>query len=546
MNEFKISGHIVDIHQRRIFPGELRVREGIIESIREVDGSVPSHFIMPGFVDAHIHIESSMLVPSEFARLAVQHGTVATVSDPHEIGNVLGVAGVEYMIENGNSVPFKFHFGAPSCVPATTFETAGATIDLDDISQLMERPEILYLSEMMNWPGVLQRKPLVMDKIKAAQKAGKPIDGHAPGLKGKDALRYASAGISTDHECYSIEEARDKLNAGMKVIIREGSAARNFDSLIPLMTEYADSLMFCSDDKHPDELIAGHIDELVRKAVAMGYDLFDVLTAACYNPVAHYGLAVGTVREGDPGDFIVVRSLDTFDVIATYIAGEKVYADRNVLFSTAECKAVNRFECAPLHMDSILMRQHGNRLRVIVAQDRELVTKSAWYPVKRNSMGDIVSDVEADVLKIVIVNRYQTAAPAVAFVHGFGIKTGAIASTIAHDSHNIIAVGVDDDSIIRAINTLIEEQGGICVVGPDERILPLPVAGLMSTLPGEEVAREYQLIDQATKRMGSSLRAPFMTLSFMALLVIPELKLSDKGLFDGSKFEFVNMLDAVQ
>lgn len=543
MDYFTISGQIVDIYQRQIYPGEVTVSSGRILSIQKVDSPSSPFFIMPGFVDAHIHIESSMLVPSEFARIAVRHGTVGTVSDPHEIGNVLGILGVEFMILNGKTVPFKFYFGAPSCVPATMFETAGAIIDQNDIIELLNRPDIKYLSEMMNWPAVLHRDKLVMDKIIAAQNADKPIDGHAPGLRGEDAQRYAAAGISTDHECTTLEEALDKLAAGMKIIIREGSAARNFEALIPLMRDYSDRLMFCSDDKHPDELLTGHINQLVRKSVKSGYSLFDVLQAACINPIKHYNLDIGTLLPGDAADFILVRNLQDFDIMATYIGGQKVYdVSEGPCFSAQPCSPINQFECLPISPAQISARIPGDEFRIIVAHDGEIHTSSLWCKITRNQQGEIIASPREDILKMVVVNRYQNAPPAVAFIRGFGLQHGAIASTIAHDSHNIIAVGTDDDLIVRAINLLIEHQGGICSVNhQEELVLPLPVAGLMSTLPGEEIALRYQQLDQAAKAMGSGLRAPFMTLSFMALLVIPELKLSDKGLFDGTRFEFVNL-----
>ncbi len=543
MDESILSGHLIDIHTRKIFAGEMRLHAGKIADIRPVNHSVPQRFILPGFIDAHIHIESSILVPAEFARLAVGHGTVATVSDPHEIANVMGIVGVDYMINNGNQVPLKFYFGAPSCVPATPFETAGAVIHVDDVYSLLRRPEIAYLSEMMNWPGVLDRDPYVMAKIQAALRAGKVVDGHAPGLKGKEAFRYASAGISTDHECFTLEEALDKLEAGMKIIIREGSAARNFDALIPLMANHASRLMFCSDDKHPDELIIGHINELVSRAVSLGYDLFDVLQTACYNPVAHYGLDVGLLRPGDPGDFIVVEDLKSFKVINTFIDGKKVFDNGNVLFSRPKTHIINRFECEPVRADMIQIKKTGDQIRIIVAEDGQLMTKSTIEIPERDESGHLLSNTEKDLLKIVVVNRYQSAEPSVAYIRGFGLKSGALASTVAHDSHNIIAVGVDDDSIVKAVNKLIEEKGGICAVSEQEiYCLPLPVAGLMSTEVGDWVAGQYKFIDGMAKKMGSTLSAPFMTLSFMALLVIPELKLSDKGLFDGQRFQFVNLI----
>lgn len=537
-----ISGQIVDIENRRIFPGRVVIENGAIARIDQLP-SAPGHFILPGFVDAHVHIESSMLVPAEFAKLAVVHGTVATVSDPHEIGNVLGVKGVEFMIENGKTVPLKFNFGAPSCVPATPFETAGAVITAEDIDFLLAKPEVKYLAEMMNWPGVLHRDDLVMDKIKVAQKHKKPVDGHAPGLLGEEAASYVAAGISTDHECFTLEEALGKLKHGMKILIREGSAAKNFEALIPLMKDHAASLMFCSDDKHPDNLIEGHINQLVARAVKKGFDVFDVLKAACLNPVRHYGLDVGLLKSGDPADFIVVVDLEDFKVTETWIGGEKVAEKGKALFSTVPAKAVNKFSCRAKKPSDFKININGTKVRVIEALDGQLVTKEKWVATEILHP-DTQTSIEQDVLKFTVVNRYSEQPPAIAFISNFGLKKGAIASSVGHDSHNLLAVGVDDESICRAINLLIEKEGGIAAVGKgSEKILPLPVAGLMSAEDGYTVGRKYQEIDAFAKQLGSALSAPFMTLSFMALLVIPMLKLSDQGLFDGQSFTFVSVFE---
>ncbi|WP_299987302.1 adenine deaminase [uncultured Pontibacter sp.] len=538
-SSYTISGRIIDLHQQEIFEGTVHVSNGRISKIvREATAS--SSYILPGFVDAHVHVESSMLVPSEFARLAVPHGTVATVSDPHEIGNVLGIAGVEYMVENGKKVPFKFYFGAPSCVPATPFETAGAEITAADIETLFQRDEIKYLAEMMNWPGVLHRDPVVMEKIELAKKYGKAVDGHAPGLRGEQAALYASAGITTDHECFTAEEALDKLAVGMKILIREGSAAKNFEALIPLLATHPDSIMFCSDDKHPDNLVEGHLNLLVKRALAKGHDLFHVLRAACLNPVKHYKLEVGLLREGDPADFILVNNLDDFIIEATYINGEKVAENgkSNIAFTPSE--EINNFNTEPKTSEQFRLPANStSKIRVIEAFDGQLITHQVWADPKIEN-GFIQSDVAQDVLKITVVNRYENAEPAVAFIKNVGIQRGAIASSVGHDSHNIIAVGVDDESIARAVNLIISAKGGVAAVdGDNEQLLPLPVAGIMSAADGYEVANAYSAIDRMSKEMGSKLASPFMTLSFMALLVIPSLKLSDKGLFNGDDFKFV-------
>lgn len=540
MHHFSVQGQLVDLIQRRIYPATVSIEDGKIVSVTETE-QAPSQLIMPGFVDAHVHIESSMLVPTAFARLAVVHGTVATVSDPHEIANVCGPAGVQYMIDDSKRSPFKFFFGAPSCVPATFFETAGAHIDAAATEALLANPDIWYLAEMMNFPGVLFEDKEVMAKIAAAKKAGKPIDGHAPGLRGDDAKKYAAAGMTTDHECFTIGEARDKLAAGMNIIIREGSAARNFEELAPLFETNAGKLMFCSDDKHPDELVVNHINALVKRALDKGYDLFDVLSAACYNPVQHYGIPVGLLQPGDAADFILVDSIDSFNVLKTYINGVLVAENGKSLLEPVEILPINNFNITHKQVGEFAVKAtHPNpQVRVIEALDGQLVTNEIIVPAKTENEY-IVSDVENDVLKMAVVNRYDNNAPvSVAFIKNMGIKSGALASTVAHDCHNIIAVGVDDESLCLAVNALVDCKGGIAVVENNTPyVLPLPIAGLMADTDGYTVAQRYAAIDKQAKALGSQLRAPFMTLSFMALLVIPALKLSDKGLFNGAKFEF--------
>lgn len=536
----KIAGNIIDILNKNIYKAELDVIDGKIATIAPKE-NVPDQYILPGFIDAHVHIESSMVVPSEFARMAVVHGTVATISDPHEIGNVLGVEGVNYMIENGNQVPFKFYFGAPSCVPATPFETAGAEIDLDGVEELLKKDEVRYLAEMMNWPGVLNKDPLVVAKIALAQKYNKVVDGHAPGLKGEQAKDYIAAGISTDHECFTAEEALDKLNYGMKIIIREGSAAKNFDALIDLMHDHWERMMFCSDDKHPDNLEAGHINLLVKRALDKGVDLFKILQAACINPIEHYDMAVGRLQVNDPADFIIINNLEDFDIQQTYINGELVAKNGKTLISSVENNIINNFSTSIKQPSNFKVFAKEDEIRVIEAMDGQLITNELRYTPKVLN-GEIVSDTERDILKIIVVNRYEDTPPAIAFIKNFGLKQGAIASSVAHDSHNIIAVGVNDEAITRAVNLIIEAKGGVSAVNDaEEKIVELPVAGIMSPKDGYQVAKEYQVIDQMSKAMGSTLNSPYMTLSFMALLVIPSLKLSDKGLFEGNRFEFVDL-----
>lgn len=537
-----IQGQIIDIHQRRIFPGELQISQGFIKQIRPLQ-SAPQRYLLPGLVDAHVHIESSMLIPSEFARLAVVQGTVATVSDPHEIANVLGIAGVEYMIQNGQQTSFKFFFGAPSCVPATTFETAGAVIDAEGVKTLLSKPEIKYLAEMMNYPGVLFADEEVMAKIKIAQQLGKPIDGHAPGLRGADAQRYFAEGISTDHECFTYNEALEKLKLGVKVLIREGSAAKNFAALIDLLPQFPAQIMFCSDDKHPDDLIQGHINQLVARALMGGCDLYDTIRAATINPVEHYKLEVGLLREGDPADLIVVEDLSTFEVIETYINGQMVARRGQSLLQSVKATVPNQFNTSlKKPQDFAVPLGKGGKIRIIEAINGEIVTRSSLADLP-SIAGLVLSDVNQDILKIAVVNRYAEAIPAVAFIKNFGLKEGAIASCVGHDSHNIIAVGADDASICKAVNAIIRSKGGISAVNnQEEKVLPLPVAGIMTNADGYQTAQLYSEIDRFVKEnLGSTLGAPFMTLSFMALLVIPDLKLSDLGLFSGKDFAFVEL-----
>jgi adenine deaminase len=545
MNSFKIKGNIPDFPAKKFFSGTINVENGRISSIEKAADNIESDlpYLLPGFIDSHVHIESSMLVPSEFARLAVVHGTVATVSDPHEIANVCGIEGVDYMVRNAKKVHFKFYFGAPSCVPATTFETAGDTIDANGVSVLLQRKEIKYLSEMMNFPGVIHGDPEVMKKISIAHDFGKPVDGHSPGLRGEPLKKYVSAGISTDHECFTKVEALEKLNLGMKVIIREGSAAKNFEALIDLLNDYPHMMMFCSDDKHPDSLVKGHINELCKRSIEKGIDIFKILQAACINPVLHYQLDTGILREGDAADFIEVTDLKNFNVSRTYINGTCVAENGKTKIHSSESSLINKFQCERISSASLQCQENKflieNKLPVIEALDGQLITKKLLVdPLIDNGL--IVSDTKNDVLKIVVVNRYFNASPAIAFIKNFGFTQGAIASSVAHDSHNIIAVGADDDSISRAINLVIDHKGGVsCVSSSSEKILALPVAGLMSNKDGYQVAEAYTVIDAMAKSLGSALSAPFMTLSFMALLVIPALKLSDKGLFDGERFTFV-------
>jgi len=537
----ELRGNIIDVIERRIFKGIVRIKDDKIDQITEDSTIKADTYILPGMIDAHIHIESSMLIPSEFARLASVHGTVATVSDPHEIANVLGAEGVDYMIENGKKVPFKFFFGAPSCVPATPFETSGAQLDSDAVEKLLAREDVKYLSEMMNFPGVLNNDEEVWKKINAAKKYRKPIDGHAPGLKGEEAAKYVGAGITTDHECFSMEEALDKIKSGMMVQIREGSAAKNYESLKDLIKTHPNHIMLCSDDRHPNDLERQHINALVKRALKDGYNLFDILQAVVINPVNHYQLEVGLLQEGDFADYIVIDHPDSFNVLKTYVNGAMIAENGKSKIKSIQEKAINKFYINEISLPDLQVEDEGKDIRVIQALDGELITPSTIVKPKSED-GFLVSDTENDILKIMVLNRYEASKPAIGFIKGLGFMSGAIASSVAHDSHNIVAAGVSDKEILRAVQLVNESQGGVSWVnGSKEEVLELPVAGIMSNKDAHDVAKKYDHLDELAKSLGSSLNAPYMTLSFMALLVIPELKLSDRGLFDGNTFSFVDL-----
>jgi len=538
-----LKGHIVDIIAGKIFKGELHIEGTKIKTIIPNPEITESQYILPGLIDSHIHVESSMLIPSEFARLASIHGTVATVSDPHEIANVLGIEGVKFMIENGNKVPFKFYFGAPSCVPATPFESSGASLGPEEVDELLQMDEVKYLAEMMNFPGVLNDDKEVFAKLSSAKKYNKPVDGHAPGLKGNDAEKYAQAGISTDHECFTTEEALDKMKSGMFVQIREGSAARNFESLIELMGEYSDKIMLCSDDKHPNDLEKGHINQLIKRSLTKGYDLISILKSCTLNPIKHYKLDVGMLQIGDDADLIVIDNPENFNVLKTYVRGQLIAENGKTLIESIKESTPNLFVAKPLALSDLQVKPQTGKLKVIEAVDGQLITHLV-HDKALIDKNNVISNIENDVLKIVVLNRYEPSKPAIGFIRGFGFKEGAIASSVAHDSHNIIAVGTSDQELLAAINLIIRETGGVSWVKDKEQmILSLPVAGIMSNADGFKIARQYADIDKKAKGLGGNLGAPFMTLSFMALLVIPEIKLSDKGLFDGNKFSFTELFN---
>lgn len=530
----ELTGFIADVVGGRIFRGRIVVAAGKIVSVEEDPSAEGECFYTPGLIDAHVHIESSLLVPAEFARGAVVHGTVATVSDPHEIANVLGVKGVEWMVNNGKRTPFKFHWGAPSCVPATSFETAGAKFGPPEISRLLDLEGVEYLSEVMNFPAVVHGEERIQAIIAEAVKRGMPIDGHAPGLLGEDLQKYAAAGIQTDHECNTLEEGRQRCQLGMMVAIREGTAARNFEALWPLLNEFPEQVFFCSDDKHPDELCEGHINRICERALSKQVPLLTVLRAATLNPARHYRMPVGLLRPGDPADIVEWESKDVLDCRRCWINGECVAMEGKARLSKHAIHAINRFDAdQKAAADFVWKRRKGPR-PVIHAIDGQLFTL-------REEVDGAFPDVGKDLLTITVVNRYYNALPALGLVKCFGLKAGAIASSVAHDSHNVVAVGVDPESIAKAVNLVIQCKGGLSVCGPGfEQVLPLPIAGLMSDGDCHAVAAAYRQLSERAAALGCDLKSPFMTLSFMALLVIPKLKISDKGMFDVDKFELLS------
>ena len=537
----KITGQLIDIHSREIYPAEITVKVSIIEKIERVD-SAPLRYIMPGLIDAHIHIESSMVTPGSFARAAVSRGTTAVVSDPHEIANVLGIKGVRYMIDDASGVPLKFYFGAPSCVPATSFESSGAKIDSTGIKELLELPSIKYLAEMMNYPGVIYNDPEVMKKLEIAKRMKKPVDGHAPGLTGDSLKKYISAGIVTDHECTTIEEAREKILLGMMILIREGSAARNLDELKELYKTDPGKIMLCSDDLHPEMLMNRHINKLVAKLISEGYDLFDVIRSCTLNPAVHYNLECGLLKPGDQADFIITDDYHKMDITETWIDGVKVFDNDKVLFDYTGATAINNFKTSEIKIQDLAVIADGRKLKVIEAFDGDLKTSEKTVAVNRGE--HVRVNLGSDILKIVVKDRYRNLPVAVGFIKGFGLKSGAFASSVAHDSHNIISVGTTDYDIVNAVNEVIKMKGGLAVAdGNYISSLSLPVAGIMSDQPVEEVASAYEQLSEKVRSCGCKMSAPFMTLSFMALLVIPELKLSDQGLFSVREFKIVPLFE---
>ena len=540
MKHFIISGFIADVFNQTFFPGEITINNSRISDIQRKDkDKVDNVYILPGLIDSHIHIESSMLTPGQYSKLAVKHGVTAAIADPHEIANILGIEGIQFMIKNGRKVPFKFFFGAPSCVPATPFEINGAVIDSESINKLISSKDIWFLAEVMNFPGVINKDEEVIKKINFAQHVNKPVDGHAPGLSGNNLLKYIDTGIKTDHECITYQEALEKIKCGMKILIREGSAARNFNNLFPLIDEYSDNVMLCTDDSHPDDLINGYINQLIKKGIDNKLDIFNLLKASNINPIKHYNLPVGSLQVNDPADLILVNNLNDFKVLKTFIDGNRVYDEGKVLFEVPKINPINKFKANQISKSDIIVKSKAKPIRIIEVIDNEIYTKKASYRFKS---GIFESNINDDILKIVFVNRYRDAKPQVGFVKNFNLKRGAIAQSISHDSHNILAIGTNDKDLTNTINRLIEIKGGIVVFdGKEYNELPLEIGGIMTNSDGREIAKKYKILNKKIKEMGSNLTAPLMTLSFLALLVIPELKIGYQGLFDFSEFKFVDL-----
>jgi adenine deaminase len=535
----KVSGYLVDIHNRDIYPAMISILKGKIDKVVRTE-TAPDVCIMPGLIDSHIHVESSMITPGAFAMEAVKHGTTGVVSDPHEIANVLGIGGVKYMITDSRKVPMRFWFGAPSCVPATSFETSGAILTHVEVEELLMLPEIKYLAEMMNFPGVISGDVEVKKKLKIAQLLKKPVDGHAPGLSGEMLKKYVSSGISTDHECSTIAEAREKISLGMKILIREGSAARNLNSLKELYKTNPEMVMLCSDDLHPEMLQKRHINKLIAQLISEGYNMFDVIRSATINPVLHYNLDAGLLRQGENADFIIVDSLRKMNILETWIAGKKVFSNGKSMFEYRPGKAINNFNCLPVKLSDIEVPDLKGKIRVIEAYDGELLTKEIVMSSGGHEL--IESDVQKDILKIVVKDRYNDSPPAVGFIKGLGLRSGAFASSVAHDSHNIISIGTSDIDIINSINEVVMMKGGLAVSSGGKTLsLQLNIGGIMTSHSCGEVAHDYEELNELVKSLGCPMAAPFMTLSFMALLVIPDLKIGDRGLFDVNKFSLVSL-----
>lgn len=562
-----IRGNILNVFTDEIYPAEIEIENGIIKCVKKIKGDFQG-IMVPGLIDAHIHIESSMLTPSFFAQAAVPHGTTAIVADPHEIANVMGLDGINLMLKDAKNIPLRIFFTAPSCVPATSFETSGAIIGPDEIDILMKKEEVVALGELMNFPGVINEDDLVIEKIQIAHHHKKPVDGHAPLLSGAELCKYVSKGISTDHECISMAEAREKKELGMKIMIREGSSAKNLEDLISLGGEF-----LVSDDIHPGDLSQGHMDHIIKKAIICGLDPIEAVKMVTINPSNHYSLNMGAISPGREANLIMVDDLENFNVKKVYIGGELVAKNKTALFNPTHISSGNTIFLEKTKPSDFTIPLSGNEVmvRTIDVLDEQLITSES-EAIMQITNKEIVADVEQDILKIAVIERYGKSISkistknkqfsqlsknevilgnnnkkmALAFVRGFGIKEGAFASSVAHDSHNVIVVGTDSNYMARAVNILIENNGGLVAVSKNsQKSLKLPIAGLMASESAEIISSKLEDLHSMAGEMGCSLKSPFMTMSFLALLVIPNLKISDKGLFDVSKFEFVNVIKKI-
>ncbi|NPV64923.1 MAG: adenine deaminase [Methanobacteriaceae archaeon] len=534
-----LKGNILNVFTGDIYPAEIIIEDGMIKIVRKIEGDFDG-ILLPGFIDSHTHIESSLMTPSSFAEATIPHGTTAVISDPHEIANVMGLEGIDFMIEDSKRVPLKFFFTAPSCVPPTEFETAGANIGVNEIRALLERDEIVALGEMMDFPGVISEDPQVIDKIKAAKKARKPIDGHAPLLSGDDLCKYVEKGISTDHESVYAEEAQEKIELGMKIMIREGSSAKNLQELAKVGGDF-----LVSDDVEPGDLIEGHMDMILRKAVEYGIDEVEAVRMVTINPADHYSLDSGAIAPGRPADIVLVDNLKNFTVKKVFINGELVAKDGEKLFKVkgnGKTPPQGKIRIKDLKSSRLEIRASGSkaRVRVIKVFEEQIITSESTHelPIKDGIVQPLPED---DILKVSVIDRYGHGNIGNGFVEGFGIREGALASTVAHDSHNLIVVGTSTDYMMRAVEILRRSGGGLVAVAPNESVhLRLPVAGLMSHESVNILACKARQLNDFVADMGSSLSNPFMTMSFLSLLVIPQLRLSDRGLFNVEERRFVD------
>ena len=541
--ELKVN--FVDCYNKQIYPALINFNKKI-NYIKKINTKC-RNYIIPGLIESHIHIESSMLTPSRFAYIAVRHGTTAVVTDPHEIANVLGIDGIKFMRDDAKKTPLKIFFTAPSCVPSTKFETSGATIDSEKIKLLLQQKDVVALGEMMNFYGVIHKDPEVTKKIKYGHKFKKPIDGHCPGLTGEKLKKYIQAGITTEHECTTLTEAKEKLSNGMKIMIKQGSYAKNLENIYPLAHKNADKCFLVSDDLHADDLLKGHMNVKLKKIINLGIDPIDAIKMATINPAKHYNLNVGLLSQGDPADFVIINNFKDFKVLETYINGKLVAKNSKPLFELPQVKIINSFDINKKNINDFkinINKKNGTiKVNVIGILKNQIITKKLTEKLRIKNY-EILPEPNKDILRIAVAERYGHNNLALGFIKGFKLKEGAVASSIAHDSHNIIAIGIDKKDIAKSINTIIEMKGGLTIVKNDKVLikLPLPIAGLMSDRPAKELVKKLNKFHKNLKKLGCILNSPIMILSFMALPVVPEIKLTDKGLFDVEKFDFINLI----